>query len=76
MEEKVYVLKDGEKLVLMANTKIEDKRYLLLCEENTSDIKLAYEQDKELVFIDKKDEDFSRILITLVDVYKQKEENK
>ena len=74
-EEKIYVLSNGKKLVLMASKKIDEKRYLLLCEENTSDIKIAYEENRQLIFIEKDNKDFSKILIALVDIFKKTEDN-
>lgn len=69
-EERIYRLKNGEEYVLLATTNYNDVRHLLLTNEKTNDIKVAFEEDKKLVFIDKENPYFSDILLMLFKKFK------
>jgi len=69
-EEKIYKLKNGKEMVLLTNANYNGIRYLLLCDGETDEIKIAYEEDKKLIYIDKENPNFSDILITLFKKFK------
>ena len=62
MEEKIYVLKNGEEKILLARATYNDIRYLLLTDSEGNDFQIAYEEDNSLNFINKDDKDFVTIL--------------
>lgn len=65
-EERIYRLKNGKEMVLLAHTKYEGIRYLLLGNEQDDEIEVATEEDKKLIIIDKQNPYFSDILILLM----------
>lgn len=65
-EERIYKLKNGQEMVLLATENFNGIRYLLLVDEKTDDIQVGFEEDKKLVLIDKQNPYFSDILIMLV----------
>lgn len=66
-EEKVYKLKNGKEKILMARTIYQDKRYLLLVDNDTEEYDIAYEEDNKLIYLKKEDPNFSNILMLLYD---------
>ena len=44
-----------------------DKRYLLLSDEMTEDFQVAYEEKNELIYLNKKDEIYNKVLSMLCD---------
>lgn len=65
-EERIYKLKNGQEMVLLATENHNGIRYLLLVDEKTDDIQVGFEENKNLVLIDKQNPYFSDILIMLV----------
>ena len=65
-EERIYKLKNGQEMVLLATENYNGIRYLLLVDEKTDDIQVGFEENKNLVLIDKQNPYFSDILIMLV----------
>lgn len=65
-EEKVYRLKNGKELVLLAHAKIEGIRYLLLGNEQDDDIEIAVEEDNNLMIVDKQNEHYPDVLLILM----------
>lgn len=65
-EEKIYKLKNGQEMVLLASENYNGIRHLLLVDEKTDDIQIAFEENKKLVLINKQNPYFSDILIMLV----------
>ena len=61
-EEKVYILKNGEEKILLAREIFNNRRYLLLSDNEGNDFQIAYEEDDNLVFLNKDDENFIMIL--------------
>jgi hypothetical protein len=53
-------------MVLLATENYNGIRYLLLVDEKTDDIQVGFEENKNLVLIDKQNPYFSDILIMLV----------
>jgi len=62
MEERIYVLKNGEEKILLARATYNDTRYLLLTDSERNEFQIAYEKDNSLNFINKDDKDFVTIL--------------
>lgn len=67
IDEKVYKLKDGEEKILLSYVMFNDKRYLLLSDEMTEDFQVAYEEKNELIYLNKKDEIYNKVLSMLCD---------
>ena len=65
-EEKIYKIKNGQEMVLLASENYNGIRHLLLVDEKTDDIQIAFEENKKLVLINKQNPYFSDILIMLV----------
>lgn len=66
-EEKVYKLKNGKEKILVARTIYQDKRYLLLVDNETEEYDIAYEEDNKLVYLKKEDSNYSNLLMLLYD---------
>lgn len=65
VDEKIYELQDGTNMILIEHTIYKNKRYLLLNKENTDEVSIAYEENNELINIDKNYEDYDEISKTL-----------
>ncbi|MGM9849680.1 MAG: hypothetical protein ACI31V_02140 [Bacilli bacterium] len=65
-EERIYKLKNGQEMVLLATENYNGIRYLLLVDEKTDDIQVGFEENNNLILIDKQNPYFSDILIMLV----------
>lgn len=65
-EERIYKLKNGQEMVLLASENYNGIRHLLLVDEKTEDIQVAFEENNQLVLINKQNPYFSDILIMLV----------
>lgn len=65
-EERIYKLKNGQEMVLLAAENYDGIRYLLLVDEKTDDIQVGFEENNKLMLIDKQNPYFSDILIMLV----------
>lgn len=65
-EERIYKLKNGQEMVLLASENYNGIRHLLLVDEKTDDIQVAIEENNQLVLINKQNPYFSDILIMLV----------
>ena len=65
-EERIYKLKNGQEMVLLATENYDGIRYLLLVDEKTDDIQVGFEENNKLMLIDKQNPYFSDILIMLV----------
>ena len=65
-EERIYKLKNGQEMVLLASENYNGIRYLLLVDEKTDDIQVGFEENNKLMLIDKQNPYFSDILIMLV----------
>ena len=61
VEEKVYKLKNGENKILMSQIKIQDRKYVLLSDENTEETEVAYEENGNLNFIEKTNDNYKYI---------------
>lgn len=61
VEEKVYKLENGENKILMSQIKIQDRKYVLLSDENTEETEVAYEENGNLNFIEKTNENYRYI---------------
>lgn len=51
IDEKVYVTEDGMEYILGERLILNDKRFLLLYQDNSSDVFIAYEENGNLIFI-------------------------
>ena len=56
VEEKIYKLENGKEKVLMSTVILNDKRYLLLCDNATEEADVAYEDNGNLIYKLKKTE--------------------
>lgn len=65
IDEKIYKLKNGEEKILMSYITYENKRYLLLSDEASDDFQIAYEENNELIYLDKNDARYNTILSLL-----------
>ena len=65
-EERIYKLKNGQEMVLLATENYDGIRYLLLVDEKTDDIQVGFEENNKLILINKQNPYFSDILIMLV----------
>lgn len=65
-DEKIYKLKNGQELVLLANENYNGIRYLLLVDEKTDDIQVGFEENNKLVLIDRQNKYYTDILVMLV----------
>ena len=65
-EERIYKLKNGQEMVLLAAENYDGIRYLLLVDEKTDDIQVGFEENNKIMMIDKQNPYFSDILIMLV----------
>lgn len=70
-EERIYRLQNDKEMVLLAHTKYEGVRYLLLGNEQDDDIEIAVEEENSLLIIDKQNEHFSDILLLLVKNFRE-----
>ena len=61
-EDRIYKLQDGTEKILISHTMIKDKRYLLLYDEQKDEHYIAYEENKNLVFIDENNENYKYLL--------------
>lgn len=61
VEEKVYKLENGENKILMSQIKIQDRKYVLLSDENTEETEVAYEENGNLNFIEKTNDNYRYI---------------
>lgn len=65
-EERIYKLTNGQEMVLLASENYNGIRHLLLVDEKTDDIQVAFEENNQLVLINKQNPYFSDILIMLI----------
>lgn len=65
-EERIYRLKNGQELVLLANINRDGIRYLLLSDEKTDEVEVGFEENGNLVLIDKQNPHFSELLQMLL----------
>lgn len=70
-EERIYRLKNGKEMILLTTINYNGIRHLLLTDERTNDIEVAYEENEKLVFINKQNPYFSDILLMLFKKYKK-----
>ena len=67
IDEKIYKLKNGEEKVLLSYVMHGDKRYLLLSDEVSNDFQVAYEENNELIYLDKNNAIYNTVLSMLSD---------
>lgn len=73
VEEKIYKLENGKELVIMESIKLNNIRYLLLCDNKSDDVKIGYEENNNLVFLNKDSKNFYEISMALFKKFKTKE---
>lgn len=71
MEEKIYVIEDGNELIIIERINYGGIDYMLLKNNKNSDIKIAYEYNSNLYYIDKDNEDYRIIAALLLDKIKE-----
>lgn len=65
IDEKIYRLKNGDEKILMSYITYEGKRYLLLSDESSDEFEIAYEENNELIYLDKNDKIYNTVLSLL-----------
>ena len=71
MEEKIYVIEDGNELIIIERINYGGIDYMLLKNSKNSDIKIAYEYNSNLYYIEKDNEDYRIIAALLLDKIKE-----
>lgn len=64
-EERVYKLANGKEKILMSTVIYEEKRYLLLLNEETDTLEVGFEKNGKLVYVDKNSEYYKTIILKL-----------
>ena len=72
-EERVYKLENGKEKGLMSTAIFNDKRYLLLYDNATEEVDVAFEEKGNLRYIEKNGKDFETILSLLYNKLKESE---
>jgi len=62
-EERLYKLEDGTEMVLMSRINYNDKRYLLLINNANNEVKIGYEEDNNLVYIEETNPIFNELIV-------------
>ena len=62
-EERLYKLEDGTEMVLMSRINYNDKRYLLLINNANNEVKIGYEEDNNLVYIEETNPLFNELIV-------------
>lgn len=70
-EEKIYVVEEGNELIIIEKINYGGMDYTLLKNNKNSDIKIAYEYNSKLYYIDKENEDYRIIAALLLDKIKE-----
>lgn len=73
VDERVYKLKNGQEKILLARANFNDKRYLLLSDNETDDFEIGYEEDNKLIYLKKNDPSYTTILSMLYNKLKSEE---
>ncbi len=64
LEEKIYRLKNGQEMVLMDRLEFNGQRYLLLVDnENEDNVKIGYEKDNNLYYLDENEEIYEKLIL-------------
>ena len=71
IEEKIYVVDDGVELIIMARVNYYGIDYMLLKNSKNSEIRIAYEYNSKLFYINKDDENYEIITDLLFDQLKE-----
>ena len=71
IEEKIYVIEDGIELIIIEKINYGGIDYMLLKNSKNTDIKIAYEYNSKLYYIDKDNEDYKIIGALLLDKIKE-----
>lgn len=71
IEEKIYVVEDGNELIIIEKINYGGIDYMLLKNSKNTDIKIAYEYNSKLYYIDKDNEDYQIIAELLLDKIRQ-----
>lgn len=70
VDERFYELDDGTELVLMESVTLNDIRYLLLSDNGSDNVYIAYENDGKLIFVDESYSLYSEIVMSLFKKFK------
>ena len=62
-EERLYKLEDGTEMVLMSRINYNDKKYLLLINNANNEVKIGYEEDNNLVYIEETNPLFNELIV-------------
>ncbi len=70
IEEKIYVVDDGIELIIMEKINYYGIDYMLLKNSKNSEIRIAYEYDSNLFYINSDDENYQIIVSLLLEKLK------
>lgn len=70
-EERIYKLEDGTEMVLIDKAIYNDKRYLLVIDNKTNEVEIAYEEDGCLNYLDENDSIYNELIM----LFSKKTEN-
>ena len=71
IEEKIYVVEDGVELIIIEKINYGGINYMLLKNNKTPEIRIAYEYDSKLFYITQEDADYQIVSALLLDKLKE-----
>lgn len=75
IDEKIYVVDDGTELIIIEKINYYGIDYMLLKNSKSSEIRIAFEYDSKLFYINNDDENYQEIVELLFEKLKESLEN-